>query len=62
MTVIVLSGRTGGRLAALLRETDVLDHTCPMTALARVREVHALVLHCISDGVDAQLLGDQEIP
>ena len=25
------------------------------------REVHALVLHCISDGVDAQLLGDQEI-
>jgi D-sedoheptulose 7-phosphate isomerase len=24
--------------------------------------VHLLVLHCICDGVDAQLLGDQETP
>ena len=60
MTVIVLSGRTGGRLAAVLRETDVLINV-PHDRAARVREVHALVLHCISDGVDAQLLGDQEI-
>ena len=59
-TVIVLSGRTGGRLAAVLRETDVLINV-PHDRAARVREVHALVLHCISDGVDAQLLGDQEI-
>jgi D-sedoheptulose 7-phosphate isomerase len=27
-----------------------------------VREVHALVLNCLCDGVDAQLFGEQEIP
>ena len=61
MTVVALCGRDGGRLAALLRETDVLI-SVPHERAARVREVHALVLHCLSDGVDAQLLGEQEIP
>ncbi|MES2613699.1 MAG: SIS domain-containing protein [Pseudomonadota bacterium] len=61
MTVVVLAGRTGGQLAAVLRETDVLI-SVPHDRAARVREVHALVLHCLCDGVDAQLLGEQEIP
>jgi len=61
MTVVILSGRTGGKLAALLRETDVLI-SVPHDRAARVREVHALALHCLCDGVDAQLLGEQEIP
>ncbi len=61
MTVVVLTGRTGGKLAALLRETDVLI-SVPHDRAARVREVHALALHCLCDGVDAQLLGEQEIP
>ena len=61
MTVLVLTGRTGGKIAALLRETDVSINV-PHDRPARVREVHALVLHCLSDGVDAQLLGEQEIP
>ncbi|MCD2510965.1 SIS domain-containing protein [Comamonas endophytica] len=61
MMVVVLSGRTGGALAARMRETDVL--VCvPHDRAARVREVHALVLHCLCDGVDAQLLGEQEMP
>ena len=61
MTVIALSGRTGGALAGLLRETDV-QICVPHDRAARVREVHDLVLHCLCDGVDAQLLGEQEIP
>ena len=61
MTVVILSGRTGGKLAALVRETDVLI-SVPHDRAARVREVHALVLHCLCDGGDAQLLGEQEIP
>ncbi|GDY38212.1 SIS domain-containing protein [Acidovorax sp. NB1] len=61
MTVVVLTGRTGGKLAPLLRETDVLI-SVPHDRAARVREVHALALHCLCDGVDAQLLGEQEIP
>ena len=61
MTVVVLTGRTGGKLATVLRETDVLI-SVPHDRAARVREVHALVLHCLSDGVDTQLLGEQESP
>ncbi len=59
MTVVALSGRDGGALATLLRETDV-QICVPHDRAARVREVHALVLHCLCDGVDAQLLGEQE--
>jgi D-sedoheptulose 7-phosphate isomerase len=68
MTVVALTGARGGRLAQLLRDTDV--HVCvPHELPARILEVHHLVLHCICDGVDAQLLGlpdalvnEQEIP
>ena len=60
MTAIALTGRHGGRVAGLLRETDI--HLCaPHDRAARIQEVHTLVLHCICDGVDAQLLGDQEL-
>ncbi|MGS5085047.1 SIS domain-containing protein [Hydrogenophaga sp. A37] len=56
MTVVALTGARGGRLTQLLRDTDV--HICvPHDVPARILEVHHLVLHCICDGVDAQLLG-----
>ena len=61
MTVVVVSGRSGGVLATLLHETDVLI-CVPHDRAARVREVHALVLNCLCDGVDAQLFGEQENP
>lgn len=59
MSVLLLTGRSGGKLATLLRETDVLI-AVPSERPARVRELHALVLHCLSDAVDAQLLGEPE--
>ncbi|MBD3893864.1 SIS domain-containing protein [Hydrogenophaga sp.] len=56
MTVLALSGARGGQLARLLRDTDV--HVCvPHDLPARILEVQHLILHCICDGVDAQLLG-----
>jgi D-sedoheptulose 7-phosphate isomerase len=59
MTVVALTGRSGGKMTQALRETDV--HICvPHERTARIQEVHLLVIHCICDGVDAQLLGDQE--
>ena len=61
MTVIVASGRSAGVLATVLRETDVLI-CVPHDRAARVREVHALVINCLCDGVDAQLFGEQETP
>jgi D-sedoheptulose 7-phosphate isomerase len=59
MTVVALTGKGGGKMGAMLRETDV--HICvPHERTARIQEVHLLALHCICDGVDAQLLGDQD--
>jgi D-sedoheptulose 7-phosphate isomerase len=59
MTVVALTGKGGGKISTLLRETDV--HICvPHDRTARIQEVHLLVLHCICDGVDTQLLGDQD--
>ncbi len=59
MTVVALTGKGGGKIAGLLRETDV--HICvPHDRTARIQEVHLLTLHCICDGVDTQLLGEQE--
>ncbi len=60
MTVIAMTGRGGGKMAQALRETDV--HICvPHERTARIQEVHLLTLHCLCDGVDTQLLGEQEI-
>ncbi len=59
MSVIALTGRGGGRIGQVLRETDV--HICvPHDRTARIQEVHILAIHCLCDGVDTQLLGDQE--
>ena len=60
MMVVVLTGHTGGALAARMRETDVLI-CVPHERPARVRETHDLVLNCLCDGVDTQLLGEQEM-
>ncbi|KWT97937.1 MULTISPECIES: SIS domain-containing protein [unclassified Variovorax] len=68
MTVVALLGNAsgggassnpGGAVARALRETDV-QICVPHERAARIHEVHLLVLHCLCDGVDAQLLGEQE--
>ena len=59
MTVIALTGKGGGRMGHMLRETDF--HLCvPHDRTARIQEVHLLTLHCLCDGVDTLLLGTQE--
>jgi D-sedoheptulose 7-phosphate isomerase len=59
MTVVALSGHGGGALRGRLLETDV--HICvPHDRAVRIQEVHGLVLHCLCDAVDLQLLGDQD--
>ena len=59
MTVVALTGHQGGRLAQMLLDTDVLI-CVPHERTARIQEVHLLVLHCLCDAVDLQLLGEQE--
>ena len=59
MTIVALTGKGGGKIGMALRDTDV--HICvPHDRTARIQEVHLLVLHCLCDGVDTQLLGEQE--
>jgi D-sedoheptulose 7-phosphate isomerase len=59
MTVVAMTGHKGGKMRDLLTETDV--HICvPHDRTARIQEVHLLVVHCLCDAVDLQLLGEQE--
>lgn len=56
MQVIVLSGGDGGRLPEVLKETD-LEIRIPTQSTARTTELQPLVIHCLCDLIDAQLLG-----
>lgn len=58
MSVVALTGRDGGKMAALLKPTDF--HICvPAQRTARIQEVHLLVLHCICDAIDHLILGGE---
>ncbi|BAU47261.1 DnaA initiator-associating protein DiaA [Sulfurifustis variabilis] len=56
MTCIALNGRDGGPLSALLRNDDV-NICVPGPSTARIQEVHGIVIHCLCDLIDHQLLG-----
>ena len=59
MTVVALCGARAGALGQLLRDTDVLV-CAPSERPPRIHEAHQVALHCICDGVDVQLLGEDE--
>lgn len=49
--VVALTGKNGGKMAALLKDIDV--HLCvPADRTARIQEVHLVTLHCLCDGID----------
>lgn len=59
MTVIALSGKSGGQLPDLLSINDI--HICvPSDSTARIQEVHLLTIHCLCDAIDCLLLGVDE--
>ena len=56
LPVVALTGCNGGKLAALLRPTDI--HICVAAQnTARIQEVHILAIHCLCDAIDCLLLG-----
>ncbi len=59
MVVVVLGGRAVLALRDRLGETDVLV-AVPHDRPARVTELQLLVLHCLCDAVDLQLMGEQD--
>jgi D-sedoheptulose 7-phosphate isomerase len=43
----------------MLADGDV--HLCvPHERTARIQEVHLLIIHCLCDGIDTVLLGEQD--
>lgn len=56
MTVVALNGRSGGELAGVLAGSDV-NICVRANSTARIQEVHGLVIHCLCDLIDFQLLG-----
>lgn len=58
MTIVVLAGRSAQAFGELLAETDVLI-AVPHERAARVAEMQLLVVHCLCDAVDYQLMGEQ---
>jgi len=58
MSVVALTGKGGGQIAAMLGPADV--HLCvPHERTARIQEVHLLMIHCLCDAIDNTLLGDE---
>jgi len=57
VAVVALTGKQGGKIAALLGPDDI--HLCvPADRTARIQEVHLLAIHCLCDGIDALILGE----
>lgn len=57
MNVVALTGKGGGNIGKMLSDSDV--HICvPHERTARIQEVHLLVIHCLCDGIDAALFGE----
>jgi D-sedoheptulose 7-phosphate isomerase len=57
MRVVALTGKSGGAIGKILTDADV--HICvPHERTARIQEVHLVTLHCICDGIDVALFGD----
>ena len=59
VAVVALSGKNGGKIAALLGPGDI-HLRVPAERTARIQEVHLLTIHCLCDGMDALILGETQ--
>lgn len=57
MTIVALTGRAGGKMAALYRDQDI-ELRVPAERTARIQEVHLLLIHVLCDLIDARFIGD----
>ena len=55
LRVVALTGRDGGTIADVLTEDDI-EIRVPAERTCRIQEVHLLVIHCLCDPIDAELL------
>ncbi|UOO82348.1 phosphoheptose isomerase [Uruburuella testudinis] len=55
MHVIAFTGRDGGKIAGMLKDSDILLNV-PHPRTARIQEVHILLIHALCDCIDSMLL------
>jgi D-sedoheptulose 7-phosphate isomerase len=53
---VALNGREGGEMTTVLVGQDV-NICVPGSSTARIQEVHGIIIHCLCDLIDYQLLG-----
>jgi D-sedoheptulose 7-phosphate isomerase len=56
MTIVAFTGKNGGKMAPLLKSTDV-EIRVPANKTARIQECHLLFIHCLCDLIDESLFG-----
>lgn len=54
LSVVALTGRSGGDIATALSADDI-ELRVPAERTCRIQEVHALIVHCLCDLIDAEL-------
>jgi D-sedoheptulose 7-phosphate isomerase len=57
MVVVALSGGDAAQLGRALGDADIAI-CVPSKRAARIDEIHLLIVHCLCDGIDAMLLGE----
>lgn len=55
MSVVTLSGKDGGNIPTVLKDQDI-EIRVPSQSTARIQEVHLLILHCLCDLIDRNIL------
>lgn len=58
MTVVALTGKSGGLLTKELKANDV-ELCVPSDSTARIQEVHLLIIHCLCDLIDRNLFAQE---
>lgn len=58
MRIVALTGKNGGVIATMLTDQDA-NICVPHERTARIQEVHLLTIHCICDGIDNALFGEE---
>ena len=56
LQVVALTGKSGGEMAARLCSDDI-EIRVPADSAAHIHEIHILVIHCLCDLIDHQLIG-----
>jgi len=56
MKIIALTGQNGGEVSARLQQDDVEIRVASDSPI-RIQETHLLIIHCLGDLIDAQLMG-----